>query len=107
MLLRAPLARAAGGLGWCEPEVFASTDDADYQAILKTIQAAADKHNAEMRFDMAGFRPNDYYIHQLQRYGVLPNDLQPTDPVDAYAADRAYWALFTYEAVEATSAERP
>jgi Hydrazine synthase alpha subunit middle domain len=95
-LLRAPLAKDAGGLGLCDPGVFADTTDADYKTILGAIEAAATKHDTEKRFDMAGFRPNDYYIHQMQRYGVLPTDLKPTDPVDAYAVEQAYWDLFVY-----------
>ncbi|MBN2309234.1 MAG: hypothetical protein JXR94_09705, partial [Candidatus Hydrogenedentes bacterium] len=93
MLLRAPLAKEAGGLGLCDPGVFASAEDPDYGAILEAIRAAAAKHDAEKRFDMPGFRPNDYYIHQMQRYGLLLNDLGPSDPVNAYTVDHAYWAL--------------
>ena len=48
------------------------------------------------RFDMPGFRPNDYYIYQMQRYGILPKDLGASDPIDVYAADRAYWRSFWY-----------
>ena len=39
--LLAPLAKAAGGTGKCGPAVFASTDDPDYQAILKTFEPVA------------------------------------------------------------------
>jgi len=50
----------------------------------------------EKRFDMAGFRPNDYYLHQMQRYGVLPAAFGPDTTVDAHATDRAYWQSFWY-----------
>jgi hypothetical protein len=96
-LVRAPLAAAAGGLGLCEPTVFADTSDADYQAILAAIQAAAERHQEEKRFDMPGFRPNVYYVRMMQQYGVLPADLSPAEPVDYYAADEAYWRSFWYE----------
>lgn len=91
LLLRAPLARSAGGLEWCGRAVFADAADAGYQALLARIEAAARLHAVEKRFDMPGFRPNDYYVRALQRYGILPPDLPPDAPVDGYAADRAYW----------------
>jgi hypothetical protein len=36
--LMAPLAKSAGGSGKCGQAVFASKDDPDYQAILKTFE---------------------------------------------------------------------
>ncbi len=97
ILLRAPLSKQAGGLGLCKGEVFGSTDDADYRTMLGAIQTARDKLAHEKRFDMPGFRPNDYYLYQMQRYGILPKDLKPSDPVDPYETDRAYWRSFWYE----------
>jgi len=96
LLLRAPLAQRSGGAGLCKPEVFATTDAADYQAILAAIRRAAARLTDEKRFDMPGFRPNDYYIYQMQRYGILPKDLKATDPIDVYATDEAYWRSFWY-----------
>ncbi|MBN1345609.1 MAG: hypothetical protein JXQ73_23155 [Phycisphaerae bacterium] len=96
LLLRAPLAKQSGGLGLCKPDVFATPDDADYQTILAAIRQAAQKLADEKRFDMPGFRPNDYYIHQMQRYGILPKDLQPAAPIDVYKTDEAYWRSFWY-----------
>ncbi len=101
LLLQAPLAKSAGGLGLCEPAVFADADDADYQAILAALRKAQAAHDALKRFDLPGFRPNDYYIYQMQRYGVLPKDIKPTDPVDGYETDRAYWKLFRYRPEDA------
>lgn len=94
LMLRAPLARGAGGLQWCGQGVFSDTSDADYQAILARVRAAAELHAQEKRFDMPGFRPNVYYVRMLQDYGVLPRDLPPDQPLDVYAADRAYWDSF-------------
>jgi hypothetical protein len=94
LLLRAPLSRGAGGLEWCAQPIFADTSDADYQAILARVRAAAELHAQEKRFDMPGFRPNVYYVRMLQDYGVLPRDLPPDQPLDVYAADRAYWDSF-------------
>ena len=59
---------------------------------------------AGKRFDMPGFRPNEHYIREMQRFGILPKDLKPTDPVDPYAIDRAYWDSFDYHPTPATAA---
>lgn len=96
LLLRAPLAEAAGGLAWCSKPVFADTSDPDYQAILARIEAAAALHQEEKRFDMPGFRPNVYYVRMMQRYGILPADLAPEEPIDVFATDEAYWRSFWY-----------
>ncbi len=96
LLLRAPLARAAGGLGLCSPVVFSSTEDPDYQRIRSAIVTASDEHHRTKRFDMPGFRPNDHYIHQMQQYGVLPKELPRAGPVDVYETDQAYWRSFWY-----------
>ena len=96
LLLRAPLSREAGGLALCQPGAFADTADPAYQDILARIVAASRTHQHEKRFDLAGFRPNAYYIRAMQRYGILPPGLGPEDPVDVYAADRAYWQSFWY-----------
>jgi hypothetical protein len=34
----------------------------------------------------------------MQRYGILPADLKPGDPVDPYTTDQAYWRSFWYRA---------
>lgn len=97
LLLRAPLAKSAGGLERCGQAVFAHAGDPAYRAMRERIEIAAQRHAAEKRFDLPGFRPNDYYIRALQRYGALPADLAPDAPVDPYAADRAYWQLVLAE----------
>jgi hypothetical protein len=91
LLVRAPLASQAGGLARCAEEVFADATDPDYQELLSAIRAAASDLNRRKRFDMPGFRPNPYYVRQMQQYGVLPEELTSEDPVDPYATDRAYW----------------
>ncbi len=40
---------------------------------------------------MPGFRPNEHYVREMKKYGVLPADLGPNAPIDPYATDRAYW----------------
>jgi hypothetical protein len=91
LLVRAPLARAAGGLELCAEPVFADTTDADYQEMLGATGEAAERLEHHKRFDMPGFRPNPYYVRQMQQYRILPEPLANEQPIDAYAADRAYW----------------
>jgi hypothetical protein len=98
LLLAAPLSNSAGGLELCSSAVFADKSDADYQRILARIQAAADLHRREKRFDMPGFQPNLYFVRKLQEYGILPDELTPNQPVDPYQADRAYWDSFIHSA---------
>jgi hypothetical protein len=108
--LLGPLAKKAGGYGTCQakatppkggnqvPEVFADTNDPDYRKLLAWLRRG--KHyleHANKRFDVAGFRPGRPYIREMQRYGILPKDLGPDDPVDPYATDRAYWKSFWYQ----------
>ena len=97
LLLQAPLAKDSGGLGWCKGRVFADKTDPDYQSILTAIETAGAKLAKEKRFDMPGFRPNDYYLFYMRRYGVLPNDFTRTATVDPYETDRKYWQIFEWK----------
>jgi hypothetical protein len=97
LLLQAPLARAAGGRQRCSEPIFQDTSDPDYQEILAAIQDAATRLAKHRRFDMPGFRPNRFYIREMQRFGVLPKSLPDNAPVDVYAADRAYWETFQHK----------
>ena len=97
LLVRAPLATAAGGLGRCTPQVFANAADPDYKAILAAVADAARRLREGKRFDLPGFRPNPHYIREMQRYGILAKDLDPTEPIDYYAVDRAYWRSFWHK----------
>jgi hypothetical protein len=97
LLLRAPLAKAAGGLGICEGDVFQNTGDADYQRLLAAVQVGARELAEGKRFEMPGFRPNRHYLREMQRFGFLPADLKPEDPVDYYAADQDYWKSFWWQ----------
>ncbi len=96
ILLKAPLAKSAGGLGLCEAEVFVDTNDPGYQELLRAITESAADLKKYKRFDMPAFRPNDDYIREMQRFGFLPQDLKEGAPVDVYATDRAYWRSFWY-----------
>ena len=107
--LMAPLAKEAGGHGTCkatsDPKaapatVFAGTDDPDYLVLLAAIRAAKDYLDTIKRFDMPGFRPDEHYVREMKRYGVLPEKLAVDDPIDVYRTDRAYWRLLWYRPVE-------
>ena len=44
---------------------------------------------------MPGFRPNEHYVREMKRYGILRESSDPAgDPIDVYATDRAYWRSF-------------
>ena len=109
MILRAPLAKEAGGYGWCQTKpaggqpaqpaaVFASTEDGDYQAILRAIERAKTELYTLKRFDMPDFRPTRHYVREMIRYGILPPDTdRMKDRIDVYATDRAYWRSLWYQ----------
>jgi hypothetical protein len=103
ILLRAPLAKTAGGLGLCKDKGFATPDDPDYKALLASITAARAELQTIKRFDMPGFRPNRHYIREMQRFGILPATLAEGDPVDPYATDAAYWRSFWPTASQRTA----
>ncbi len=98
LMLKAPLARDAGGLGLCDAEnqgVFKTTRDPGYASILAVSRRGRDVMQARKRFDMPGYRPPDAYIREMKRYGVLTAQFDPTqDPLDIYQIDREYWNLF-------------
>ncbi|MCU0870987.1 MAG: hypothetical protein MUE50_01450 [Pirellulaceae bacterium] len=96
VFLRAPLAKSAGGLERCGPPVFKDTDDQDYREILARIEDASRQLQQQKRFDMPGFRPNRYYLREMQAFGILPNDLAADVPIDPYATDQAYWRTFQF-----------
>ena len=46
------------------------------------------------RFDMPGFTPNQHYVREVKRYGMLAKDTPADVPIDVYALDEAYWRSF-------------
>jgi len=97
LLLRAPLARETGGLGLCRGPVFRDTSNPDYRALRDAIVDAAGRLATGKRFDMAGFQPNEHYVREMQRYGVLPKTLTAAQTIDSYATDQAYWRSFWHQ----------
>ena len=97
MILLAPLAKTAGGYGWCkdkygQPAVFRDVQDPDYQAILRAIRAAKTRQEKAGRYDMPGFRPNEHYVRWMKRFGILPESFDlAKDPIDPFETDKAYW----------------
>jgi len=97
MILLAPLAKEAGGYGWCKDQygqtvVFRDTQDPDYRSILQAIRAAKTRQEKAGRYDMTGFRPNEHYVRWMKRFGVLPQNIDLTkDPINPYETDKAYW----------------
>ncbi|MBN2562469.1 MAG: hypothetical protein JXQ75_16205, partial [Phycisphaerae bacterium] len=111
MILLASLSKDAGGYEWCKAKdgqpaaAFRDTDDPDYEAILQAIHAAKVRQQKYGRPDLPGFRPGDYYIRWMKRFGVLPEDFDPAkDPIDPYETDRAYWRSQWYQPVEGETA---
>jgi hypothetical protein len=98
LMLRAPLAREAGGLGLCDDAnggVFRTVQDPDYAALLAVNRRGRDVLQTHKRFDMPGYRPPDAYIREMKRYGILSAHFDPArDPLDIYQIDRHYWELF-------------
>lgn len=103
ILLLAPLAKEAGGWGACRKlnadgtmgeaaVVFGDTKDADYQKLLGIIRRTSRQLEQIKRFDMPGFQPNEQYVREMKRYGILAGALDPMKaPIDVYETDRRYW----------------
>jgi len=94
LFLRAPLAKSAGGLELCGRAIFADKNDPLYKATLARVKQGRGQLMKIKRFDMPGFRPREEYIREMKRFGILPADLGPDDPIDVYETDRRYWESF-------------
>jgi hypothetical protein len=110
-LLRAPLAKDAGGLGLCRrrrarssgkpenkpdapvAEVFSSKDDPAYKELLAmTSRIVAPV--AEPAYWQDGFLPADFYWREMKRCGVLDPGHPEDEPVDWFALEEKYYNLF-------------
>lgn len=104
LILLAPLAESAGGLGLCgdaqthQPaNVFPSKNDPGYQALLALCVAGKQRIETEdSRFDSPSFHPRADWLREMKRYGILSNDLAPDAPVDVYATEKKYWESLWY-----------
>ncbi len=102
LLVLAPLADKAGGLGLCRDDqgtpatVFADTNDPDYQKLVEMAAAGKDNLDAIKRFDMPDFQPRPQYLREMRRYGVLEPDHPDDAPVDPYELDQRYWESLWY-----------
>lgn len=94
--LMAPLAQSAGGWQRCGEPVFQSTDDPDYQKILRLVEAFKTYAEEQKAWGTAGFYPHEAYIRVMKRYDVLPEGFSYGDPIDVYETDRKYWDAFIY-----------
>jgi hypothetical protein len=111
MVLLAPLAKAAGGYGWCKAEdgrpatVFGDVEDPDYVSILNAILAAKARQAKNPRPGMPGYRPPEHYVGWMQRFGILPAGFDlAEDAVDPYDTDEAYWRSLWHRASSAETA---
>ncbi|MEW6356474.1 MAG: NPCBM/NEW2 domain-containing protein [Planctomycetota bacterium] len=96
LVLLAPLAKEAGGLGICPGPVFKDVSDPDYQKMLAAIAAGKEYLDKTPLYCQPEFRPDEHYIREMKRYGILPRDLPPDAPIDVYATDQVYWRSFWY-----------
>ena len=111
MILLAPLAKEAGGYGWCkdgygQSVVFRDTNDPDYQTILAAVRAAKVRQESAGRHDMPGTRPNQHYIRWMKRFDVLPSTFDAIkDPIDPYKTDRDFWRSLWHHPTTASATE--
>ena len=95
LMLMAPLAKSAGGLGTCVGKdgapVFASTSDPDYQAILAGIRDTGKRLDEITRFDMPNYRPSPQWLREMKRFGLLPKDQGTDKQVNPYEVEKRYF----------------
>ncbi len=119
LVLMSPLAKTAGGYALGKPAkvtvkedrahapkavghpvIFESANDPDYLKILAHVRAAGQRLDEIKRFDMPGFKPNEQYVREMKRYGMLPADFNlANDPIDGYETDGRYWQSHWWSAV--------
>ncbi len=90
-LLLGPLAKEAGGWGSCGA-IFADTDGPDYQRLLAGIRKGKEMLDTKPRWGTPGFQPNWQYVREMQRFGILPANVDPSgEKIDVFQTDAAYW----------------
>ncbi len=94
-LILAPLSKTSGGYGICQGKsdtpVLASRDAPEFRSLLRAIRKTKDELDRIKRFDMPDFIPNEHYLREMKRYGMLPADHDDAEPIDYYELDQAYW----------------
>ncbi|MDR3245606.1 MAG: hypothetical protein LBT50_04165, partial [Prevotellaceae bacterium] len=99
VLLLAPLAKSAGGYESCGSAILTGKNDPRYKTIITGIERAK-KHLDEIkRFDMPDFVPRPQYIRELKKYGIIPQEHNPSDIVDTYELEQKYWSSLWYKPV--------
>jgi hypothetical protein len=100
-LLLAPLSKNVGGYGICEKKsgkpVLTSRDASEYKTLLSQVKNHKNELDSKKRFDMQGFRPNEYYVREMKQYGILSASHTDSDPIDVYKLDQKYWRSFWYQ----------
>jgi hypothetical protein len=111
LVLLAPLSESGGGWGLCrDPKtharvnVFASTNDPGYLALLSMCRAGRDFLARDKRFDMPGFQPRADWVREMKRYGILPSTATRDTVENVYEVERAYWKSLWYLPNKATAA---
>lgn len=90
-LIKAPLAKAAGGWEMCG-KVFASKEDQDYRRMLDSLRASKTGRDKIPRYATPEWRANRQYVREMKRFGILPASFDPaTTPLDPFETDAAYW----------------
>ena len=113
MILLASLAEEAGGYQWCKDKkgrpfaAFNDNQDTDYQKILQAVKAAKTRFDKFGRPDIPGFRPGEYYVRWMKRFGILPESFDlAKDPINPYETDKAYWRSLWHHPTTATTASQ-
>jgi hypothetical protein len=105
LMLLAPLAKSAGGFGTClasasnaaSGPVFADVNDPDYQAILAAIRDTGKRLDEITQHDKPNFIPNNDWMREMKRFGILPPDLDPARThVDPFETEKRYWESLWY-----------
>ena len=92
LALLAPLAKDAGGYGVCPGPVFADRSDPDYQRLLAALTPPSTYLATAVLHHMPGFAPNEHYVREMNRYGILPDTATAGGgAIDVYETDQAYW----------------
>lgn len=113
LVLLAPLAKEAGGLGLCEQrepqphplapdekeaeappaEVFTSKEDPFYWEVLAALRDAAEQRRRMPEYFKPGFEPWHAYPEVMKRFGILPEDWNPEGArlKDYFPIDQKYW----------------